>query len=376
MRGADGQRRPAEPGQRDRLRVDPRGVVGTGVVLAQARTQRNHDLLELHASERGRPDTHARVGLHGEPVGVGLDDEQRRLAVELCGDDEDLGVGGRGDQRLLPVEAVTAGGAHRGGLRRGRVEQGMRLGDRNTGLRDVLPGELLQIRGLLVGAAPVRQRGCDAAGRQDRQCQTHVAVGEGFGDERVGDRAAVFGDPLEVLGDVDGRDAEFGGFRDEVGRVHGRFVGVVCGGSQDLFGELVDRLDDHLLVVVGCQVEVVGTARGPRCAQPGRRLCETLNAFELPRRRSGCGEHGSHSVPKAAIEWIAQVVLVQELLPQQRSDQGQSDVGGGAPVLLQAHGALGAGPFGREGVRHGQLPSCGGPRCAVCATDSRVRYLN
>ncbi len=47
-------------------------------------------------------------------------------------------------------------------------------------------------------------------------------------------------------------------------------VGVVSGRTQNLLGELVDRRDDHLLVVVGGEVEIV-CAAGP---QPGRRLAD------------------------------------------------------------------------------------------------------
>ena len=86
----------------------------------------------------------------------------------------------------------------------------------------VLAGELRQVGGLLVGAAPVGQRRRDAAGREDRQRQSHVAVGESLGDEGIGDRAAVRGDPVEVLGDVDRGDAELGGLGDQVRRDRSR----------------------------------------------------------------------------------------------------------------------------------------------------------
>ncbi len=88
----------------------------------------------------------------------------------------------------------------------------MRLGDRHAGLRHVLAGEFAEIRGLLVGAAPpmCQCRG-DAAGRQDRQGEAHVAVGQCLGHQCVGDRGALFGDAVEVLGDVDRGDTELGG---------------------------------------------------------------------------------------------------------------------------------------------------------------------
>jgi hypothetical protein len=72
---------------------------------------------------------------------------------------------------------------------------------------------------------------------------------------------------LEVLGDVDRGDAEFGGLRDQVGRVGCRLVGVGRRGPQHLFGEFLERLDDHLLLVVGPQVVVVLAAG----LQPGGR---------------------------------------------------------------------------------------------------------
>ena len=215
-----------------------------------------------------------------------------------------------GTSDLTPGEPVAAGSAHRGGLQCGRIEQRVRLGDRHARLRDVLAGELAEVGGLLVGAAPVRQRRRDAAGRQDRQGQAHVAVGQGLGDECVGDRAAVRGDAVEVLGDVDRRDAELGGLGDQVGRVGRGLVGVVCGGTQDLLGELVDRLDDHLLFVVGRQVEVVRPAR----LQPGGGLADALDPLELAGGCAQCRERRLDPVAQTAVERIAQPVLVQEFL--------------------------------------------------------------
>ena len=148
----------------------------------------------------------------------------------------------------------------------------MWFGDRHARLGHVLAGELRQVGGLLIGAAPVRQGGRDAAGRQNRQGQTHVAVGQRLGDKCVGDRGAMGGDALEILGNVDRRDAQFGRLGDEVGRIARRLVGVARGGPQDLVGELADGLEDQLLIVVGGEVEVVGAAG----LQPGRRYCAVL----------------------------------------------------------------------------------------------------
>ena len=187
----------------------------------------------------------------------------------------------------------------------------MRFGDRQAGLRHVLAGEFLEVGGLLVGAAPVRQCGCDAAGRQDRQCQAHVAVRQRLGDQRVGDGRTVLGDAVEVFGDVDRGDAEFGGLGDQVGRVGGRVVGVVRGGPQDLLGEFLDRLDDHLLVVVGGQVEVVGAAG----LEPGRGLAQALDALELTGCCAGGREHGLDAVPQARFSGSRSLCLSRNSWP-------------------------------------------------------------
>ena len=151
--------------------------------------QRHRHVVELDAAQRRGADAHARVGLDGQALRRRLDDEQRGLAVELRADDEQFGVGGGGHQRLDAGQPVAARRAYRRGLQRGRVEQRVRFGDRDARLRDVLAGELGEVGGLLIGAAPMGQRRRDAAGRQDRQGQAHVAVGQSLGDERVGHRA-------------------------------------------------------------------------------------------------------------------------------------------------------------------------------------------
>src|SRR3546814_19178080 len=58
-----------------------------------------------------------------ESLGVGFDDEEGRLAVEFCGDDEEFGRSGGGHQALDAVELVAAGGAHCLGLQGKRIEQ-------------------------------------------------------------------------------------------------------------------------------------------------------------------------------------------------------------------------------------------------------------
>ena len=59
------------------------------------------------------------------------------------------------------------------------------------------------------------------------------------------------------------------------------------------------------------------------------------------------GEDLLDAVFQAAVERIAQVVLVEELLADDRRDQCQADVGRGPLVLLQADGALAPVALGR-----------------------------
>jgi hypothetical protein len=171
----------------------------------------------------------------------------------------------------------------------------------------------------------------------------------------------VLGDPVEVLRDVDRGDAQLGGLGDQIGGVGGGLVGVVSRRTEYLFGELTDRLDDHLLVVVGGQVEVVGPTR----AQAGGLFAQALDLLELPGGGAGGGEGLLDAVLQTPVEGVAKVVAVQELLAQQGSDERQADVGGRALVLVGADGAVaGAGAFrlGRKGVGHiGSL--IGGGRC-------------
>ena len=265
-----------------------------------------------------------------------LDDEQRRLAVELGCDDEQFGIGSRRDQRLDAVESVAARGADRGGLQRGRVEQRLRLGDGQAGLRDVLAGELLEVGRLLTGAAPVGECGGDAGRRQDRQRQPHVAVGQRLGDQHVGHAGALRGDAVEVLGNVDRGDPQLGGLLDQVRGIGGRRVGVVRGRTQDLCGELLDGLDDQFLVVVGRQVVVVLAAG----LQSGGSAAQVLDALELAAGRSGGGEDRLGAVAQRPVQRIAQPVLVQEFLADEGREQAQRDVDASALVLLLADGGL------------------------------------
>src|SRR5205814_2880513 len=109
-------------------------------------------------------------------------------------------------------------------------------------------------------------------------------------------RAAVSGDAGEVLGDVDGGDAEFGGLGDQVRGVRCGVVGIVCGGSQDLLCELTDRLEDQLLVLVGVQIEVVGAT----WTQTRRWLAKALHPLELTGGRAERGERRLDAVAQSA----------------------------------------------------------------------------
>ncbi|CKR55390.1 Uncharacterised protein [Mycobacterium tuberculosis] len=102
----------------------------------------------------------------------------------------------------------------------------------------------------------------------------------------------MFGDTVEVLGDVDRGNAQLGGLGGQVGRVGRGVVGVVRGGSQYLFGEFVDGLDDQLLVVIGRQIEVVSAAG----LQPGRSAPQALHPLELTGGGAGSGKHRLHAV--------------------------------------------------------------------------------
>ena len=119
--------------------------------------------------------------------------------------------------------------------------------------------------------------------------------------------------PSKSSGMLIGGDAELGGLGDQVRRVGGGIVGVVCGGAQDLLGELTDRLDDQLLLFVGGQIEVVGAAR----AQTRRRLAEALHPLELTGGGAERGERGLDAITQSPVEGVAQAVPVQELLAEQ-----------------------------------------------------------
>ena len=324
--GADGQRRPAEPGQCDSFRV----VLVRRGLLTETRGQWHSHIVEFDPAQRRGADPHARVGLDGKALRRRFDDEHRRLAIQLrCHYEQFRFLGGH-HQRLHAVEAVAARRANGRRLQRGRVEQRTRFGDRQAGLRHILARELGEVGGLLVGTAPMGEGRCDTGRRQDRQRQSHVPVGERLGNQRVRHGGTVFGDAVEILWDVDRGDAQFVGLGDEIRWVACFFVSIAGSGPKNLFCELADGLDDHLLVVVRRQVEVVGSAG----LQSRRAALAAGHLLELTVGGADDREDLFHAVLQSAVERIAQVVPVQELLADDRSDQRQADIGRGPLVLV------------------------------------------
>jgi hypothetical protein len=151
----------------------------------------------------------------------------------------------------------------------------------------------------------------------------------------------VCGDAVEILGDVDRGDAQLGGLRDQTGRVGRSLVGIVCRGPQYLLGELIEGLDDHLLLIVGRQVEVVLTAG----LEPSRSAAQVLCPFELPGRGAGSGEDRLRAVAQAPVERVAQMVFVQKLLADKRGKHSQGDIDPGPFVWLHPDAGLAAAPF-------------------------------
>ena len=152
---------------------------------------------------------------HREAVGAGLDHEERRAGAvaPLGGDEEELAVRGPGDERLGAVEdpVLALSASHR--LQLQRVEQGPRLEDRQRRGGDVLAGEGGQVGRLLLGGAPVADRGRDGAGGERRVGDPEVAVGEGLADQDAGHGRLLLHDAAELLGDAEHVDAELSRLR-------------------------------------------------------------------------------------------------------------------------------------------------------------------
>ena len=190
---------------------------------------------------------------------------------------------------------------------------------------------------MLVGVAELGEHRRDSTGGEDRQREPHVAVRQRLGDEGVGDGGALLGDAVVVLGDLDRGDAELGGLGGQARGIAGGVVGLPGGRAQDLLGELGDRLDDHLLVVVGGEVEVVRTRRR---RQPGGRAAESLDLGELPGGGAHRGEAVLHAELQHAVEPVAQAATVQQVAADQRGEQAHATVEEVAPGFVGADGAV------------------------------------
>ena len=90
-----------------------------------------------------------------------------------------------------------------------------------------------------------------------------IAVGERLGQQHAGDGAALGHHAAELLGDPERREPELAGFVEQLGRGRARRVGVRGRGAHLLGGERADRLAEHLLLLVGRQVEQVAVAGLP-----------------------------------------------------------------------------------------------------------------
>jgi len=145
----------------------------------------------------------------------------------------------------------------------------------------------------------------------------------------------------------------------DLGGIGGRRVGVVRCRTQDLCGELLNRLDDEFLVVVGRQVVVVLAAG----LQAGGAAAQVLDALELAAGRSGGGEDRLGAVTQRPVQRIAQAVLVEEFLADERREQAQRYVDASALVLVLADSGLFAGALGTR-LRAVMGAICGGD--SVC----------
>ncbi len=97
----------------------------------------------------------------------------------------------RGTSDLTPSRTKPPPARRARGLQLERVEQRARLEQRERRGGHVLADELGQVRGLLVGVAPQAERGRDAGGRQARDRDPHVALGERLGHQHGGDGRAL-----------------------------------------------------------------------------------------------------------------------------------------------------------------------------------------
>jgi hypothetical protein len=159
-------------------------------------------------------------------------------------------------------------------------------GQRRRG--DVLGDELGQVGRLLIGVAPQADRGGDSSGGQAGHGDAHVALGQGLAHQGGGDGGALLDGSAELLGHADHREAELVGLGQELRRGGAGGVGLLSDLAQAIEAELAHRVLEHLLLLVGLEIEQVGP----------RLLGLTRGARELLRRGeraagAGCGARGA-----------------------------------------------------------------------------------
>ncbi len=297
LRGAARERRPRQPRRAHHVGEHvPRSTTdecarGQGHVvqheLAGGGAAQSHRGLRLDADA-------LRARLHHEQCGTGA---LRALQVRRY--DEELRLRGPRHEVLHAVEAVAVGGAAGGGPRREDVEQRHLLLQRECGGGHVLPGERGQVGRLLVGVAVADEDVAHRRRGEHGHGQPEVAVGERLRHQDVRDGRAFAADAADLLRDAHHGQAQFGRAGEQAVRGSERVVGLGRRGPQLFGGELRDGLDDHLLLVVGRQVEQsrVGGRGQPRgFAEPGGRLERPLRctrrAETLPRGRGHEVLHG------------------------------------------------------------------------------------
>ena len=156
--------------------------------------------------------------------------------------------------------AVVAGCEH--------VEEHRRLRQRDRRNGRIVTGERRQVGDLLLVGAPQRDRRGDRARGQRSDRDAEIALGQSLRDERAGHRRALVGQTAERLGDAEDGKADLVAGPQHCLRRRAGSVSRRGGRADHLGGELGDDVDEHLLVVRGCQVEdaaVRGRARAVAC---------------------------------------------------------------------------------------------------------------
>ena len=248
LRGADGQRAPADARESD--------AVGVGGGVAEQGAARQGHAGQVDSPHRRGAQPHGRVGLDGDARRAGFEQEHCRAPIEVRRDHEQLGLGRPRHERLDAVEHIPVDRPPGGGLQGERVEQCSGFEHRQGGRGYVVADEGRQIGGLLRLVAPQDQGRAHRGRREARECQTHVAMGQRLGHENVRDRRTLAAGAAEVLGHADDRDAEFGGrLVEQSGRCGAVGVGRGRCGPQLLGSELGADLANHALLVGRGEVE-------------------------------------------------------------------------------------------------------------------------